>query len=666
MLDGFWQVNSEGYIVETNDQYLALSGYTRDEVINSHISDFELFESDQDVSQHINKIRTNGSDTFETKHIHKNGSTIDVEVMASFDPNKAEFLFAFIRDISKRKHSERQLVLTNQVIEASSEGILITDETGAILFVNKAFTDITGYSKNEALGKTPAILNSGIQSPLFYEGMWKSLNTKGNWVGEVWNKKKNGEIYPEWLTISSLKQRGTITHYIAHFSDLSETKQLHRQQEFLEYHDPLTGLANQKLLKQRMAMAQQLFQKQDVPFAVFILDLDRFKLVNDSFGHEAGDLILQEVAKRLTKGTRISDTVARFSGNQFVIVMSDHKAVANINNIATNIIKTFEKPFAIGDKQYSISASLGVAACPEHSTSIDELLLFAETAMFNCKLHTECQYTYFDPSLQSATKLHNQLASDLQYAVENNQLELWYQPQVCSKTNTVVGIESLLRWHHPELGLISPVQFIPIAEENNLIISIGNWVIKNAANTARKWKLNTLYNGRIAVNVSLNQLHTKEFIESIKYILSTSLIEPSSLEIEVTESLFYSNNQIQLEILTELFNMGIAIAIDDFGTGYSSLSRIREMPISTIKIDKCFVDDIEQQGVDQTIVKAVIDIARCLNINVLAEGVETKAQAEKLSSLGCDYCQGYYYAKPMTQSDCETWLVEHSQAKTSQ
>jgi len=658
MLDGFWLVNEHGVILDVNEQYLALSGYTKEEVVGHLIEDFELFESNQDTKERLAKITELGSVRFETKHVSKNGKVVDVEVMASAVPNKQGLFFGLIRDIRVRKEYETKLQLTNNIINQASDGILVTDSSGIIEYVNQSFTNITGYKSHEVIGKTPAVLSSGMQSTSFYDQMWDSLEKKGIWAGEVWNKKKTGEIYPEWLTINSLKSGKKTSHYIAHFNDLSESKKLTNQQEFLEFHDQLTGIANLKLFNQRLSIAQMLYEKQNVPYVIIMLDVSRFKTVNDALGHAAGDQILKEIAKRLTKSIRLSDTLARFSGNQFVILMSEQNVPQNTDKICQNIADYFNEPFYFGNQNIKLSVNVGAAIFPNHSKNHNDILAYAEMAMYHAKKQQFDYIQLFDNQIKQALSTRNKLEEGLKTAITHDELTVYVQPQVNSATNEVFAIECLLRWHHPELGHISPDTFIPIAEESGLICEIGDWVMEQALTHVRKWQLDTVFDGTVAVNVSIAQFLNPNYLSGLRNLLSKTLVAANKIEIEVTESLFSEQDADHLAILKELNLMGFPIAIDDFGTGYSSLHRIKMMPINTIKIDKCFIDNIETDISDQTIVQAVVNIAKSIGLNVLAEGVETQGQVNKLAEFGCYYCQGYFYAKPQPIDTFPNWLSE--------
>lgn len=665
MTDGFWLVNNKGVILDVNQQYLTMTGYKREEVINHKISDFELIETEADVIARMERIASIGKDKFDSKHMCKSGQCLDVEVMASTVPDKPELLFGLIRDISRRKNYESQLNLTKQVIDQAREGILVTDETGIIHYVNKAFTSITGYTKEEVLGLTPAILNSGMQSPVFYEQMWQTLEKKGCWAAEVWNKKKSGEIYPEWLNITALKQGEKTTHYIAHFNDISESKKLTSQQEFLEFHDQLTTLPNLKLFHQRIAIAEMLYQKQEVPYAIILLDIKKFKLVNDALGHSIGDRVLKAVAQRIAQHVRLSDTVARYSGNQFVILISDPVISQNLPSICLNLANYFKTPFNVANQSLALSVSIGAAVYPFDTENSDTLLAYAETALYQAKQNYD-PIQIFNQEIKERLYTRNKLEQALSKAVSDDQLKLYFQPQVNSETKDVFAIECLLRWEHPEYGLISPSTFIPIAEESGLICEIGDWVFEQAASYVRKWQLTNIFSGAVAINVSMAQLVNPHYLDHVKQMLVTTLVEPNQIEIEVTESLFSDPDSNCLALLTELHKMGFPIAIDDFGTGYSSLHRIKMMPINTIKIDKCFIDNIETDPSDQAIVQAVVNIAKSVGLNVLAEGVETAAQAAKLAEFGCLYCQGYFYAKPKPIEQFETWLADFRAKNDSQ
>ncbi|RJF98418.1 bifunctional diguanylate cyclase/phosphodiesterase [Noviherbaspirillum saxi] len=553
-----------------------------------------------------------------------------------------------IRDISLRAQAEKSMRLANQAFENSREGVAITDEHANILTVNRAFTVITGYTPEEAFGRNPRILSFGRQTREFYQQMWDSVRTTGNWQGEVWNKRKDGAVYPQWLNISRLSDsNGRITNYVGVFSDLSETKLAEERLLHQTNYDALTDLPNRALLAKRLQQAMiSAGRHVQENIGVLLLDLDRFKLINDSIGHEAGDSLLLQVSHRLRRVLRESDTLARMGGDEFALLAIDIRDADHLASLAQKLIKALHEPFHLHSHELHIGASIGLALYPDHGTDVDTLIKHADIALYHAKTLGRHRYEFYANHLDQLTQGRLQLESSLYGAVARNELLLQFQPQQIISNGKIHGVEALVRWHHAELGMVSPALFIPLAEETGLIVSIGEWILRTACTEARRWLLQG-HPARIAVNVSARQFHDTAFADMVECILRDSGLPAPLLELELTEGMVMEDTAQATAILNELHSLGVQISIDDFGTGYSSLSYLKRLPIQILKIDQSFVRDIATDQDDRAIVSAIIVLAHSLGLQVVAEGVENAEQLGFLREHGCDAMQGYYFSRPV-------------------
>jgi len=532
------------------------------------------------------------------------------------------------------------------------EGITITDPNGKILKVNKAFTRLTGYQPHEVIGLTPAVLSSGRQDKQFYQIMWQSLKKNGSWQGEIWNRRKSGEVYAEWLTITAVyNEKGRITHYVGAFLDITQRKEDEEQIRKLAFYDPLTELPNRRLLMDRLEHAMATSARTRRYCAVLFLDLDNFKTLNDTKGHDVGDLLLLEVAKRLKLETRESDTVARLGGDEFVVLyeglnQNEEKASLEVEYLAERIRESLNQPYVFKDYQHFSSPSIGIALFCGHTTRIDELLKNADNAMYQAKNAGRNTIRLFDPQMQLALEKRLKLEDDLRQSIERNELEIYFQPQIHG--NRIIGAEALIRWHHPQDGLISPAQFIPIAEETGFILQIGDWVIQQACLRLSEWLLDpAMSHLTLSANISVRQLREVDFVEKIRYWLSHYKTQPGQLKLEITESMLLDELNDTIQKMQALKKRGVLFAMDDFGTGYSSLSNIKRLPLDQIKIDQSFVQDIDKDENSLVLTQTIVAMANSLGIGLLAEGVETATQQALLQQMGCFDYQGYYFHKPM-------------------
>lgn len=563
-------------------------------------------------------------------------------------------------DITDNKAMSKRLELAMHVFSQGSEGILITDKHNQIISVNRAFEKITGYQEAEVLGREPSLLSSGRQEKSFYKKMWKSLQEIGRWEGEIWNQRKSGEIYPQWLTISRVGSKSAPEmHYVAVFSDITQRKLAEKEIERLAFYDALTGLPNRYLLKDRATQQQSLAEAGRQSFGLAFIDLDHFKEVNDVHGHESGDDLLKQVVGRMRDYMRDSDTLARLGGDEFVWVIAGIPPT-ELENRITALLRRIAEPYQVLGNWVHISASIGLAIYPEDGDNFDILLKHADMAMYESKKVGRNTWCFFNADMAQAIRNKYQIENLLRHAVDRDELSLVYQPQINLANHEIQGLEALIRWNNPELGAVSPEQFIPLAEQSNLITMIDTWVLNQVCKQMALWQQAGLTHFSVGVNVSSKQYWDDNFVMRVQVALQEHQIPPHRLNIELTERLAMENADRSIQTMKSLKALGVKLSIDDFGTGYSSLAYLRWMPIDVLKIDKTFVDDIGMDHNDETICRSMIQLAKGLSLKVTAEGVETEQQALFLAESGCDDAQGYYYAKPMSAIALEDWLQKRA------
>ncbi|UQB41789.1 EAL domain-containing protein [Thiomicrospira microaerophila] len=548
------------------------------------------------------------------------------------------------------------------------EGITITDSQARILKVNKAFTRLTGFSEQEVLGKTPAILSSGRQDPLFYQKMWQVLKSTGHWQGEIWNRRKNGQIFAEWLTITAVYDaKKRVTNYVGAFLDITQRKEDEEKIKKLAFYDPLTDLPNRRLLMERLEHAIKVSDRTQRYGAVLFIDMDNFKALNDTKGHDVGDQMLLEVARRLKRLLRESDTVARLGGDEFVVLLEGldldlEQASLEAELLAEKLRDSLNQPYDFGEFQHFSSPSIGIALFYGHQTLMDEVLKNADSAMYQAKNAGRNTVRLFDPKMQACLEKRLLLEKDLYQALVLNQLEVYYQPQV-DQVGRIIGAELLLRWQHPERGMISPAEFIPIAESNGAIIDIGHWVIQQACITLRDWAQQPgLVDLSLSVNVSARQFQQSDFVEQVLALLARYQVLAERLKFEVTESVVVVDIEDAVDKMNRLSQAGVEFSIDDFGTGHSSLSLVHRLPVRQVKIDQSFVRSLTLDPTIKSLIKSIVVMARSLDAEVLAEGVETREDCELLIEQGCYFFQGYYFAKPMPYKGLMNFVGTHLKA----
>jgi two-component system CheB/CheR fusion protein len=558
-------------------------------------------------------------------------------------------------DITERRHAEEQLRLAARVFDRAAEGVLVTDIDQRILTVNDAFSNVTGYTREEVVGKTPSVLASGKHLPEFYTDMWEKIQEQGWWQGEIWNRKKDGDLYLEWLSINTVKdQEGRVVNYVAMFSDITLVRESQHRVEFLATHDDLTGLPNRTLFNDRLRLALARASRSKESLAVLFLDLDNFKLINDTLGHDVGDKLLKQASARLLECVRAEDTVARLGGDEFVILLEAserHEAAMT----AGRLIRALSASYLLGKHECFVSASIGISMFPEDSTDPNGLMRNADAAMYRAKDQGKNAFQFFTSELAEHASKRMEMETGLRHAIENSELTLEYQPQVDLAGNTVVGVEALLRWQR-DGEFIPPAVFIPIAEESHLIVTIDEWVIAEACRQIVLWDKAGLPEFRISVNISARHFSKSNMVTDIARIITEHGVAPRRLCIEITEGVLMDTERAR-RLLQELVDFGLRISVDDFGTGFSSLSYLKRFPIHELKIDRSFIDGIASDPDDRAISSAIIALAENLGMHVVAEGVEAGEQHTELNDLGCGHGQGYYYARPMPPHGFADWLL---------
>ena len=570
---------------------------------------------------------------------------------------------AIIQDISERRQADANLRIAATAFEAQ-EGILITDANGMILRVNNAFTSITGYSAEEVIGRNPKLLSSGRHNAAFYNVMWESIRHTGKWEGEILNRRKSGEIYPEFIGITAVKDiSGSVTNYVSTFTDITLSNNAAEEIRNFAFYDPLTCLPNRRLLMDRLHQALAFSARSGLRGALLFIDLDNFKKINDTLGHIIGDSLLQQIARRLASCMRKGDTVARLGGDEFVVVLGELseqaiEAAKQTKDISEKILAMLNQPYQLGKHEYHSSSSIGAVIFNDNTQSEEELLKRADIAMYQAKQAGRNTLMFFDPKMQDIINTRAALEIELRKALENHQLQLYYQIQVNSSLRPF-GAEALIRWLHPERGLVSPAQFIPLAEETGLILRIGHWVLETACIQLKAWEQDEYSrNLALAVNVSPKQFRQADFVEQVQSLVQHHAINPKLLKLELTEGMLLDNIEDTIATMNALRDIDVRFSLDDFGTGYSSLQYLKQLPLDQIKIDQSFVHDIATNGSDAAIVLTIVAMAHSLNMDVIAEGVETEEQRQLLINMGCSDFQGYLFGKPVPIGQFEALLKQ--------
>jgi diguanylate cyclase (GGDEF)-like protein/PAS domain S-box-containing protein len=648
----FW-ITPDAHIIDANAAACRSLDYPLDELIKLSVPDVDTLYNERAWPYHWLDLQKRGSLTFESIQRDRSGREFPVEIVANHVRfGDREYNCAFVRDISARKKQELDLRIAATAFD-SQEGMTITDADMKILRVNRAFTEITGYSAEEAIGSTPALLRSGRHDDQFYREMWQSIKVEKHWAGEIWNRRKNGEIYPEWLTISAVTDPdGEITHYIGAFSDTSDRVAAEKKIRNLAFYDPLTMLPNRRLLIDRLEQAMASSNRSLCYGALLLLDLDNFKLLNDTLGHETGDLLLSAVSKRLQACVGDGDTIARAGGDEFAIILQDINssevhAATQAELLAERIISSLAEPYDLDGREYHGTSSIGICLFLDHHLSIVDMLKRVETAMYQAKAAGRNTLRFFDPAMQAVLEQNLALEESLRLALQNREFLLYYQLQVNAQGKPT-GAEALMRWQHPQRGIVSPIEFIPLAEETGLIISMGEWAIRTACQQLASWaERESTQELQIAVNVSARQFRESGFVDTVRQALADSCARATHLKLELTESIVLENVDATIEKMHMLRSLGISFSMDDFGTGYSSLAYLQKLPLAQLKIDQSFIRDLAEDGNDAAITRAIITLGESLGLEVIAEGVENEVQRAFLARNNCHAFQGYLFAKPM-------------------
>ncbi|WP_320821204.1 putative bifunctional diguanylate cyclase/phosphodiesterase [Thalassolituus sp.] len=555
-----------------------------------------------------------------------------------------------IQDITEQQAKEHRLRQAMTVFESTMEGVVITDARNRVEAINPAFTSITGFEEADVLGQSISLLSSGRHSRAFYDGIARAIQDRSYWRGEIWNRRKNGQVYPQWLTITEVKDaQNRITNYVGVFSDMSRIKESEEQLEHLSNYDSLTNLPNRALLLSRLEGAVNVATQKGRKVGVIAIDLDHFKHINDSLGHPAGDRLLQEFAQRMRQRLRDSDTVARQGGDDFVVVLENvisHEQVSNVADIILNLLRT---PFDVGvGQELYIGASLGITLFPDHGSDVTQLLSNADVAMYQAKQRGRNNYQFYSNDMTQAVSDRLELGNQLRGALQHdNELQLYYQPQVCLIDGHIVGVEALMRWHHPQEGIIAPGRFLPVAEDNGLMPELDSWALRVACHQIAFWQSEDFEPMVVAVNISQPTFVAGGLVERLRRLLDDTKIDPSWLELEITEGALLEPSTQVLDTINGLKELGVMLAVDDFGTGYSSLAYLHRYRVDKLKIDRSFVQSVEDEDEGRVITTTIIHMAKGLGLQVLAEGVETEAQLNFLRDNGCESYQGFYFSKPV-------------------
>lgn len=581
-------------------------------------------------------------------------------------------LAAFLEKVSRTaelRKEHRELLKLNAalrqvqaVFDSTSEGVLIADLKPRILTVNKAYTDITGYAESEVLGKNPGFIKSGRHHRTFYQTLWKSLSETGSWRGEIWNRRKTGEVFPQFLSLNTVvNEQGQATHYVGIFNDLSYQKESEQRLQTLTHYDPLTQLPNRLLLLSRIDHAIDQAEGQDRQVAVLYLDLDRFKNINDSYGHQEGDGCLKTLAKRLSHHLGKEDTLARMGGDEFIVVLEGISHPERAAQKAESLLELMQKPITLSSGlEVVCAASIGISLYPQDATTSTELIQYADTAMNQAKSLGRNTYRFFTEELTIQARCRLDLENSIRKALKENEFVLHYQPVIDAQSQRVVGAEALVRWHQNKENLLGPDKFIPVAEDSGLIIPLGRWVLRQACLQMRRWLDMGIRLDFMAVNLSGVQFNLGSVEQEVFDALQCSGLPPSFLDLELTESIIMDYGNKSLSIMNKLKEQGVSLSIDDFGTGYSSLAHLKNFPVDRLKIDKSFVQSLEEQTKDMAIVTTIINMAHNLGMKVVAEGVETLAQQELLKQLECEFFQGFYFSRALDDVAFVHWYEAHS------
>ncbi len=662
---GYCSVNAAGMIIEANLTLATLLGVARSALVRRQLFSHYVFRPDQENWYRLRALLRD-SDTQPALDLRmvrggdKEAFTwVQLVATATHDETGERVLHIAISDVSARKLANAKIELAASVFDHAREGIFITTERGVVVDVNPAFTHITGYSREEAIGQNPRFLSSGRQDPVFYAAMWHALSEQGHWSGEVWNRRKNGEVFAEMQTVSAVRDaNGTTQHYVALFSDITAVKEHQGQLEHMAHFDTLTNLPNRLLLADRLQQAMAQSQRRNQHLAVAYLDLDGFKNVNDRHGHHVGDQLLIALANAMKDTLREGDTLARIGGDEFVAVLIDLDSVESCVPMLTRLLDAAAAPVTLGEHVLQSTASIGVTIYPQaQEVEADQLLRQADQAMYQSKLAGKNRYHLFDAAQDSSIRGHHEGLERIRLALENHEFVLHYQPKVNMRSGQVIGAEALIRWQHPEKGLLAPATFLPVIEDHPLAVEVGEWVIEAALTQIEEWHAAGLALA-VSVNIGARQLQQGDFVKRLQAVLAKHpKINPTSLELEVLETSALADMAQVSQVIEDCARIGVRFALDDFGTGYSSLTYLKRLRVTLLKIDQSFVRDMLEDPDDLAILQGVIGLAAAFKREVIAEGVETVAHGTALLHLGCQLAQGYCIARPMPADQFPAWAA---------
>ena len=660
---GYLIVDRQAKVLDANSEYVRLTGYNDlREILGRSVLEWT---AQYEIERHDKAIAQCAIDGFIRNlvidYVDRNGRTTPIEINATVIGEGAQAqILSLCRDITERKVSQANLQLAANVFSHAREGIIITDASGTIIDVNESFARITGFGREEALGQNPRILKSDRQDPAFYELLWHDLTEQGHWSGEIWNRHRDGEVYAELLTISSVRDAsGAVQQYVGLFSDISAMKEHQIQLEHIAHFDALTHLPNRVLLADRLQQAMAQSQRRGQQLAVAFLDLDGFKTINDQHGHDAGDQVLIKLAQRMKQALREGDSLARLGGDEFVAVLIDLEDLAASRPLLSRLLEACSQPVRVGDLSLQVSASLGVTFYPQpQDIDADQLLRQADQAMYQAKLSGKNRFHFFDAEQDSSIRGHHESVERIRLALDNQEFVLHYQPKVNMGSGQIIGAEALIRWQHPEKGLLAPAIFLPVIEDHPLAVSIGEWVIDTALTQMQAWQAAGLDFG-VSVNIGARQLQQSDFVDRLKFILAKHpQVNPASLELEVLETSALEDIAQVSQVIEDCAQIGVTCALDDFGTGYSSLTYLKRLRVAMLKIDQSFVRDMLEDPDDLAILQGIIGLAASFKRHVIAEGVETVAHGSLLMQLGCELGQGYGIARPMPAAQMPQWATE--------
>ncbi|HTH15231.1 MAG TPA: EAL domain-containing protein [Magnetospirillum sp.] len=656
---------SDGRLAQANPAFCAMVGYSEAELVGKHFSEISHPEDAGRNEALRAEMLAGGRDSYHLtkRYIAKDGRvvwgqlTVTAVREADCDGTDMRFTVTVVEDVTERKRLEDHMRLAATVFENSGDGLFVTDARCNIVHVNPAFTEITGFDPEDVLGKTPKVLSSGRHGPDFYERMWENLRSVGKWQGEIWDRRKSGEMFAGWQNIAVVRNSlGEITNYVAVISDITSRKQVEERLSYQANHDPLTRLPNRTLFHERLSRAVARAHRNQTMVALLFIDLDRFKEVNDTLGHLSGDLLLQQVAERLTGATRQGDTVARLAGDEFTVILEDVQDPRDAAVVAHKILHMLVEPFDLSGHEAHISSSIGVAIYPADAGDSQTLIKLADAAMYRAKRmgRNGCQFHSEAVNAQAFERLA--LENALRVALERDEFLVHYQPIFDFKTGKVVAVEALLRWRHPDVGMVVPAQFVPLADETGMILPIGRWVLEQACTQVKAWRDAGHADLEIHVNLSGRQLRAPELVEDIAQALEHSGLPPAALVLEVPEASVVDKGHDPGALFARFTALGLGLAIDEFGSGYSSFAFLRRLPANSLKVAQGFVRNVTNSTDDSEIVTAIVAVARGLHMNVVAPGVETPEQLAFLGSFGCDRVQGFLLARPMAAADMGAFL----------